>query len=353
MLAENRLDSAARLTTPLAACAATRTALHTLLDAHLGLSPEYRGQLTSHLPMALHALSSLGADSARLHAFFWSYARRLPEGRVVAAGAPAADWAHLRGTADGFPALLATMNALVARDGVDETLRRVVPDLLPGVAAAAFHGVIRTAHAVESGHPGEIAAALAYWAWRFQPLTPPAASSRAVPFEAWAEELVRAAPAAAAEGSLIAFRMERVTRGVIYERLAGALVDASSLPEALARFAQLAARCYIATENFTVLHLVTGLRALRVLSAWLPPDEATAGALQRVLSHAFTAAFLSAGAVLSAEPPVARLQTWPEVIAAAIGSDDDHTIKLVHTCREEAAVYGEGLYLQAAGLAVG
>ena len=43
---------------------------------------------------------------------------------------------------------------------------------LPGVAAAAFHGLIRTAHAVQSGHAGEVAAALAYWAWRWQPLAP-------------------------------------------------------------------------------------------------------------------------------------------------------------------------------------
>ena len=41
------------------------------------------------------------------------------------------------------------------------------------------------------------------------------------------------------------------------------------------------------------------------------------------------------------------------VVAAAITSDDDHVIKLVHACREEATVYGEGNYLHAAALVTG
>ncbi len=80
-----------------------------------------------------------------------------------------ADWQSLRGKPDAYPALLDSMRALVERDGVDATLRTLLPDLLPGVAAAAFHGLIRTAHAVQSGHADEVAAALAYWAWRWLP----------------------------------------------------------------------------------------------------------------------------------------------------------------------------------------
>ena len=62
---------------------------------------------------------------------------------------------------------------------------------LPGVAAAAFHGLIRTAHAVQSGHAGEVAAALAYWAWRWQPLAPPPQGGEALPFDDWAARLDR------------------------------------------------------------------------------------------------------------------------------------------------------------------
>ena len=69
-----------------------------------------------------------------------------------------------------YPALWRHFHDAVACDGAHTTLRESLPDLMPGVAAAALHGVIRTAHAVESGHAGELAEALAYWAWRWQAL---------------------------------------------------------------------------------------------------------------------------------------------------------------------------------------
>ena len=98
------------------------------------------------------------------------------------------DWLALRGQTDAFAPLRATFAAALARDGRDAVLRAALPALLPGVAAAAFHGVIRTAHAVEAAHDGELAAALAYWAWRWQPLAP-APRGAALPVDA----VVRAA----------------------------------------------------------------------------------------------------------------------------------------------------------------
>jgi hypothetical protein len=48
-----------------------------LLDEGLGCWPEYRAQLSSHLPMALDALQQLGASSARLREFNAHYGARL------------------------------------------------------------------------------------------------------------------------------------------------------------------------------------------------------------------------------------------------------------------------------------
>ena len=160
------------------------TTLRALLDAQLNLPAEYRDQLTSHLPMALHALHSLGASPLRLQAFYATYAKRFDGMHAPTPVEPAADWRSLRGPPDAYPALLASLNTLVVRDGIDATLRASLPDLLPGVAAAAFHGLIRTAHAVQSGHAGEVAAALAYWAWRWQPLAPAQAPAVPMPLTA-------------------------------------------------------------------------------------------------------------------------------------------------------------------------
>lgn len=305
--------------------------LHRLLDHNLQLPPEYHDGLSNHLPMALHALHSLGAGGDRLRDYFSRYVTRF-EGRT---GLPAA-----------FAALRAGFDAALARDGEDAVLRRVLPDLLPGVAAAAFHGVIRTAHAVQAGHRGELAAALAYWAWRHQPLAaPPAGEPMA--FDDWAAALIDSAPAFRLEAPLISLRMQQADSSVPYLALAGRLAPG---PDTLARLAGLAVERYTASRNFTVLHMVTGLRAVRVLMPWVD-DSAAAGA---VLVRAFTAAYLAArvGPAASAGSNPVHAGGWPAVTAAAIASDDDHVIKLVEACRAEAAVYGVGRYLQAAALAV-
>lgn len=104
----------------------------------------------------------------------------------------------------------------------------------------------------------------------------------------------------------------------------------------------------MASPNFTVLHIVTGLRALRMLLPWIEDSVQT----QALLAHNVVAAYMAAQVKPLDTPPLATPHAWDTVIAAAISSDDDHVVKLVHACREEAAVYGEGNYLRAAALVV-
>ena len=323
--------------------------LQHLLHAHLQLPAEYQDQLTSHLPMALQALHSLGASPLRMRAFYATYAKRFEGMQATASAQPVADWRSLRGQPDAYPSLLASVRALVARDGVDATLRALLPDLLPGVAAAAFHGLIRTAHAVHSGHAGEVAAALSYWAWRWQPLAPAQVPAALMPLPLWSAALVRDAQKWRTDGPLISIRMDQATQGAVYQSLADALQPFADLQSAIHSLAALAAERYVASPNFTVLHMITGMRAMRVLSPWVESEEG----VQSILVRAFTAAYLAARVVPLATRPEPRLHNWPEVIAAGIASDDDHVIKLVHACSEEAGVYGDCNYLRVAGLAVG
>jgi hypothetical protein len=44
---------------------------------------------------------------------------------------------------------------------------------------------------------------------------------------------------------------------------------------------------------------------------------------------------------------------WPEIVARAIDSDDDHEIKLVDTCRELERVWGGAVWSVAASRALG
>lgn len=319
-----------------------RIELLRLLDRQL--PPETRNELTNHLPMALHALSELGAPPQRLRDFADRYLARFETMELPTVVAPLADWRAARGQGQAFAALLSTFRHALARDGRDAVLRDALPALLPGVAAAAFHGVIRTAHAIESGHEDELAQALAYWAWRWQPLeAPPAGEPMAL--ADWTAALVEQAPGWTHDGNLISLRMAAATSSAPYRALAGRLAIEDGL---LPRLTAFAAQRYADTRSFTVLHMVTGLRALRVVSPWIDDLPALAPGLVHAVTAAYLAAKVPAGLALPAPPA----RDWAEVASRAIASDDDHVVKIVHACRALAALDGEDPYLRAARRAV-
>ena len=307
-----------------------------LLDQGLGLWPEYRAQLSSHLPMALDALQQLGASSARLRDFNTHYGARLQPmpARPSAAGRP-----QQFGRIDDYPQWFTHYRAALAADGRNTLLRAELPALMAGVGGVAFHGLIRAGHAVRHGHAGELAAALAYWASRHQPLPEPT-DTRPLALADWLAAL-RALPGAEAMPK----------RGLISERMAdwGKRPDwqaiAARLPSTeLPALARAAAALYAATANFTVLHMVTASAALMALRPWLDEEAGS-----RYVSHFIqaAAAALMAGGVVkhTAElaPPMATSPDWADLAAGAIGQHDDHVIKLVAACRAlEAAEADNG-----------
>lgn len=323
--------------------------LNELLDTGLRYAPEYTGGLSNHLPMALVALQRLGADGERLRAFADDYARRLA---LLPEGTPQADWRAALGhygSARAFADLQAALRQRLRSEGTQATLHALLPTLMEGVGAAAFHGLIRTAYALEAGHEGELAAGLAYWTLRHLPLPAPEA---AVPMQSdparWlaaldAEIVVRI------EGGLIFERMRTAARQVGFERHAQALaIDAGTLQ----RLALCAAQRYAATGNFTVLHLVTSAHALRLLLPQLP-DEAARTAALRAYARAVAAGVVASGIALDDAPPHDAGLSWAEIAERACRSSDDHVIKLAYSAREEAAVHGAQWHRRAAARALG
>jgi hypothetical protein len=326
-------------------CVATSgRALHRLLGEMLELPAEFGGGMSNHLPMALHALEALGAGDDRLQAFADRYLRHFDEAERAALSRPfrapadaedSGDWSADIGRPEAQDRLRARFASALAREGRDPVLHRVLPHLLPGVAAHAFHGPIRVAHAVESGHEGELALALAYWAARATQLPEPDPVPEAARFddiEAWLAALDDAwrrddAPPAQ-RLPFIQARVVQATGTRAYRALAGALrTDARGAPARLQALALAAARRYAPTRSLTMLHVVTTTRALIVLSRWLPLDERDA--LAPVL-HAVAAASLAATAQgLAVRAPVTP-RRWVDLLARARASDDDHVVKLVH-----------------------
>jgi hypothetical protein len=119
----------------------------------------------------------------------------------------------------------------------------------------------------------------------------------------------------------------------LHAELARLAIDGAHADTLLQRLARLAAKAHALSGNFTALHLVTGCHAMHVLLRFVPDR----GAALRAFWQAYGVAVVAAQ--LQPRPPV-PLRPWPELVAAAIASDDEHVIKLVEACREEEHAYG-------------
>lgn len=333
------------------------TLLHRLLDDSLALGPEYEAGMASHLPMALAALDGLGADEAQMRAFYARYATRLgqaPKGRSAAVvDETSFDWRPLRGRIDGYARLRGHFATALARDGRDAVLRTALPSLIDGAAGAAFHGPIRVAHAVESVHDGELAAALAYCAARWMPLPEPSPSAeRFTDAVAWLDAIDahqrHSAPDWSSMAPLISERMQDAARTFAWRELASALAPVDGdVAALLASLAKAAAARYAITRNFTVLHMATASRAAQVLAPWLPADPAA----WAPLLHAVAAASIASRATPRPRQGMHELG-WDDVRRAACASTDDHVVKLVHAMAMQNARSPDPVWLDAARTAI-
>jgi len=320
-------------------------ALRRSLDDARQLDAEYGASLTNHLPMALGGADAPGADDGRCAEFARRYAQRLH------AAPPAEPWpagdawrAHL-GRPRAWPLYRSLFRDWMFHEGPTDVLEQVLPELMRGVGAAAFHGAIRTAYALAANHADELGDALAYWACRWFPIgDPPAAGRQADPAPLLAQlDFAAALPAA----PLISQRLEAAATHPRFAPVADRLhVDAS---RTLPQLAHCAAERYVASADFTVLHLVTSAHAMLVLLPWLDePDRAQA------LAHyarAFMAGWSTVPATVAPLPPLTVLP-WPEIVARALESDDDHVVKLVDTCRELEHAWGGAAWGAAAARAL-
>jgi len=291
--------------------------------------------------MALVALDRLGASDDRLRQYASFYQRRLRAKPVDEPPLPNDDWQE----AIGKPAFETTLARKFAGDlrakGREALLRDVIARLTPALASEAFHGIIRTAYAVDSGDDIDIPDALTSWVIGYAEL-----GHRDEPrWDTAADAL------AAMNGD------ERFPKDFASRSITGSILKVIAIPAfddyraairhlELRDLARLAALIYLSTGNLTVLHLVTACHAARVLEPYLAADAVGH------LATAMLAAYASIGRpdFDAALQPTPDLPDWPSLAARAIKSDDEHDLKLVYSCQQEEEHYGWRLHRMAAAL---
>jgi hypothetical protein len=304
-----------------------------LLTRLTNFHPFYGDGLSNHLPMALVALDRLGGSPKRLKAF---YAASIPSLVGFKPAARALHPINAKGNPDQFPGALLYFQRAIAEDGPASVLQRWLPELMPGIAAASFHGLIRLGYAIEASNNAEIASALALWTTTFTSLGAPGPL---------ADEM----PAAIVKRLSQLTANHRVSRGLIVDRMRGiaaldSLQYSASQPRQLnlADVAHFAISAYASFDDFTLLHAVTASHAFRLIIPYIA-DSALA---TRYLWRSIMIAALSTRLPLHNDWPKAgaHITEWAEVAARAVGSDDEHVIKLVYTALAEFHVYANPLY---------
>jgi len=332
--------------------------------------PEFDGWLSNHGPMAAEAMVRHG-HAGQVHGWLDGYMARLEE-FPRRSGPIGSGWQD----ALGDRRRIADWTAYFCREVTEQPWRTVLatwwPRLLPGVAAAATHGVIRVGHAVraltqdgeDDEHVTELAHGLAYWAARWQPVpgTPAAGALRSTErtpegaAPAFAEALA-AVPRIADQSGGIRGRLGRLADLPDWPAaLAAPQIPASdeALVPWLAGLVDAATARYLWYGHGNGVMLVHSATAPNAILRTLPALDRRLWAPSATAAWAAVAALTSIYAPAAPAPPTAvpdppsGPQAAEETFARAVGHGDEHVIKFADTAADVFARTGNPGALAAA-----
>jgi len=321
--------------------------------------PEYAGRLANHGPMAAEALVELARPDAVVP-WVEQYRKRLRDHPGGTRPIDPKSWREALGENDRVGDWIVYFRREVEERPWKTMLADWIPRLSPGVVAAAFHGAIRTAHAVRSleatetpARRRELAEGLGYWAATYNAL-PEASPPVKVPAGRRPSDAIASVPLLPPE--------RRISYGNITDRLSpldqfppfasvADAVDSSGDPDAfLTNVTETFAGVYLASvppgSVITFLHGVTGPTAVRTLLPYVSPEER-----RRLVRYTWQAAasFLSSsGGKTSPRISDEKLPSRDELADRALATDDEHAIKFTEACFREYARNPKPVYILAA-----
>jgi hypothetical protein len=301
--------------------------------------PEFGGGLSNHGPMAAEAMIRLGRPDD-VEPWLGRYLRRLEEPPRATDRVTDATWRDALGAQRRVADWELYLRDQLAGQPWQQVLARWWPRLVPGLAANATHGIIRTSHAArslaasESGERlDELARGLAYWAAGYLEL-PGAPGSRG---GRDLDAAISGLPVAAGPVTPGPFTA-RIRAGLATEPRFPAAVAAlrppADVPADLLRLATAFARIFLVygrRQPVAFVHAVTAPAAARSVLGLLPAGLARPS--YDALWQAAAALYSTFAADAVPEPVPAAAPPAPDVLAdRAVGTGDVHAIKLTEAC---------------------
>lgn len=297
-----------------------------MLSSLLPYAGSHHQGLSNHLPMVLHARAALGADADTLQACLLAGVPRLAP--LHDDMRPIGHWQEGVGDPDAEAALRRYLAA--QPDSWPQAMHAVLVQPLSG----SFHGVIRLAYALRAGVHDETVAALAYGLACARPapaLTGPAAACDTL--DALYQRLAGWQPLASRYGLIAEDIVD-----VLQQLHASGQLPAHWPPEPAAQARWRAARLYLATRDFDVLHLLTGWQAALSVARALGLAEVPV-ATARQLQAATLALWLRCGQ--PALPPPCE----PAALMPLQPLPGDHDCKLLFSVLQLAALDDDARWL--------
>lgn len=293
--------------------------LHELLDRELAYDPVARGGFINHLAMSLVAAARLGATDEELRGMFDDQT-----GGTFLVPRETPGW-------------LAPGTGEVERSGIEAVVRSELPVLVDRPLSQFFHAVIRLELAIDAGHAGQVANALRNLADHGGPLPSP-------PTGEGGESLAAV---------IAALRSHPERRRGSFGEL-GAYAGQAWFAETVARLrwddslladlASTAVAAHTGIGDFTTLHMVTGVRAVRALASFLDDGPRRELALHTAHAVALASAVLVDDFADDGRSDDPIDVDWEAIGRAAVSTGDPHVVKLAYAAHLEESATGDTRY---------
>jgi len=294
----------------------------------------------NHAPMVLIAMYRLGASSDRLEYYYdnLSLAHLDDQFPSNICSIEPTNWkAHL-GNSDYASSYCLFFESEINRLGREATLLYYLPHLMPGIAAHAFHPLIRLSYGLEFNDDQEIAFGLGYWAATCLPGPPIPADRPSVTITESFQALVnssvlRKVPTVS---NSITGRIKQFYDHDEFRQLLQPIIVSDN--NSLTDLATFIAESFVVDHHFTLLHGVTSCHALRTI---LPYCDDFLFAI-----NCYWTAMCALRLTVLNGPELTKTKvravngSWESLFEAALSTGIVHTIKLTNTCHAESCING-------------